>query len=295
MSSDSSIFAIINSRIKPHIKKTILGFLDSKKILYSETKSQFHAIELARSASKYDIVMAVGGDGTINEVINGIDLNRQSVLPVPAGTWNGIAYQIGIRSVTDALDLVDNHDVFTIDLMDAEVTCSQLTMFNRMFLGFASIGQDGRVTMIARKFRSLPAHLRYLIGGVIATLTIKKVSAEIQINSIKKDTRKISSCLVNNGAANFFATVKHWDMQDGTGELQIGSHSLVTQFVWNFLCLSPYSGAYVKQIENLSIKLSKPLPLMIDGELFPDVSSFSMNIRPRALHLILPKTALLKR
>ncbi|MFC1723845.1 acylglycerol kinase family protein, partial [Nanoarchaeota archaeon] len=57
------------------IEKDVVGMFEKKKkkLDVVHTQRQRHAISLAKKAvGKYDVVIAAGGDGTINEVINGL-------------------------------------------------------------------------------------------------------------------------------------------------------------------------------------------------------------------------------
>ncbi len=65
-----------------------------------ETRGRGSATELARAA-KGDLVLACGGDGTVNEVINGVAGSEKVVGVLPAGTANVLAVELGIP-----LDLV---------------------------------------------------------------------------------------------------------------------------------------------------------------------------------------------
>lgn len=60
-----------------------------------ETRGRGSATELARTA-KADLVLACGGDGTVNEVINGVAGTRTVVGVLPAGTANVLAVELGI-------------------------------------------------------------------------------------------------------------------------------------------------------------------------------------------------------
>jgi YegS/Rv2252/BmrU family lipid kinase len=57
-----------------------------------------HAIELARDAAgkEFDLVVAVGGDGTVNEVVQGLMGSQMTMGIVPWGSGNGLAYDLGI-------------------------------------------------------------------------------------------------------------------------------------------------------------------------------------------------------
>jgi YegS/Rv2252/BmrU family lipid kinase len=76
------------------------------KLVCEWTHRPGHAIELARSAvDDFDAIVAVGGDGTVNEVANGIlRAGRPVALGIlPLGTANDAATQLGIRSLDEAV------------------------------------------------------------------------------------------------------------------------------------------------------------------------------------------------
>jgi diacylglycerol kinase (ATP) len=105
-----------------------------------------HAVELARQASPhYEVIVAVGGDGMVNEVANGI-LQGAGTRPklglVPAGTGNDIAQQVGIRSFEEAGEALLGDRLRALDVI--EVRCQQqgqpVTHYALLFgaIGFAS-------------------------------------------------------------------------------------------------------------------------------------------------------------
>lgn len=90
-----------------------------------ETDSPGDAVDLAReAAANASLVAAGGGDGTVNEVVRGID--EADAFPgvtlgiVPVGTGNNFAGNLGIADVEDAFRLLDDGEVRTIDLGTAD-------------------------------------------------------------------------------------------------------------------------------------------------------------------------------
>ncbi len=66
---------------------------------------------LKEKADSFDIVVAVGGDGTINEVINGCAGTQAILGIIPAGSGNGLAYSLGIPfSIKKAIKLINNYE-----------------------------------------------------------------------------------------------------------------------------------------------------------------------------------------
>ena len=79
-----------------------------------------HTLELARTAlaNGFDRVLAAGGDGTINCVINGVGTSGIPVGIIPLGTGNVLARDIGIpcNDVRGALDIITANNVRSMDL-----------------------------------------------------------------------------------------------------------------------------------------------------------------------------------
>jgi len=71
---------------------------------WSGTVYPTHAIELAKQAAQdgYEMIIAVGGDGTVHEIINGImqvpAQKRPRVGVVPLGSGNDFAYAVGMKT-----------------------------------------------------------------------------------------------------------------------------------------------------------------------------------------------------
>lgn len=87
-----------------------------------ETEAEGDAITFAREAAEAgaSTVVAAGGDGTVNEVLRGIDradaFDSVTFGVVPAGTGNNFAGNIGVTGIDDAFDVIKNGDRRQIDL-----------------------------------------------------------------------------------------------------------------------------------------------------------------------------------
>lgn len=114
-----------------------------------------HAIELARmaAAAQFDLVVAAGGDGTVNEVVNGVAGTMTAMAALPVGTGN-----VWVRELKMSLNPVEAAEV----LLQGSVHTLDLGLAgDRYFLLMAGIGFDAEVTR-----RVDPATKRRL--GVIA-------------------------------------------------------------------------------------------------------------------------------
>jgi diacylglycerol kinase (ATP) len=94
------------------IENKIKIFLDNKKsdFTIAYTSHRYHAIELAKEAAKSsDVVVAIGGDGTVNEVASALVGTGKPLGIIPTGSGNGIARNLGIPTdIRAAIELLNN-------------------------------------------------------------------------------------------------------------------------------------------------------------------------------------------
>jgi diacylglycerol kinase (ATP) len=110
------------------------------------TERPGHAREIVASTKDYDIFTAVGGDGTVGDVISGIMEHpepRPRLAIIPAGTGNDIGRNAGVNSVDDAASALHNERTKTFDLMRVDYQVDDQPTHRYAFLagviGFSSI------------------------------------------------------------------------------------------------------------------------------------------------------------
>ena len=144
------------------------------KIHYTERKN--HANQIAQELSKSgpNIIVAIGGDGTVNEVSKAL-ANTDSVLGViPTGSGNGLARHLNIPSdIEKALRLINTYKVRQID------TC---TANGNFFINVSGVGFDGHIAHAFSKSikRGIKTYIK-LIASEWRTYAPKKF--EIKINN----------------------------------------------------------------------------------------------------------------
>jgi len=107
------------------------------------TGKQGHATEIARDAAEkgIDIVIAAGGDGTINEVAKGLVHTATVLGLIPLGSGNGLAHHLRIpTNPVSAFEAINRFNTKRIDTVKIN---------NNIFVSIAGVGFDARV---ARKF-----------------------------------------------------------------------------------------------------------------------------------------------
>ncbi len=134
---------------KKEIKDKILVFFKKKQkaVTVKFTKKVGDAKEWAEKYSKMDSiesVVAVGGDGTVNEVANGIGISGKKMGIIRGGSGNGLARHLGIPILLKkALEVIYESNSVPMDMMDIN---------NRYSVNVSGVGFDA---IVANKFQNV--------------------------------------------------------------------------------------------------------------------------------------------
>lgn len=130
------------------------------------TQRKGHATELAASLSqRCDVVVALGGDGTIHEVLNGLDCSKVKFGIIPSGSGNDFAAAAKIPLETEkAIDLILNGVAKPTDYM----VCDGVKGLNVMGAGI-----DVDILKRCRKNKLLRGKLQYVFSLIISLIKFK--------------------------------------------------------------------------------------------------------------------------
>lgn len=184
-----------------------------------------HATELAENAAqqKNTILIAVGGDGTINEVVNGmmkvpVEVRDTLALAIlPAGTGNDFVKSTGLNhSMEMLINAIQQNKSIRIDV--GSVTYQENGKTKTRF--FANIADAGIGGLVAKKFRGLirwlPAHLAYQISILKAFFGFKHSKVEIKGDNFEYAGKLLSLCAANGQwFGSGLGIAPHADIYDG--------------------------------------------------------------------------------
>ena len=103
-----------------NIKKLIDQFINKEKYQYdiSFTEGHLHAKEIAKQAVKenYELLIAVGGDGTVNEISSELIGTEIAMGVIPTGSGNGFAFHFGMnKKVIEAIHQINKSEIKIVD------------------------------------------------------------------------------------------------------------------------------------------------------------------------------------
>jgi diacylglycerol kinase (ATP) len=137
------------------------------KLLFTEKKG--HAENLAREAAgmKPRLIIAAGGDGTINEVLNGMVMSDTPLAILPFGTTNVLARELSIPgSVEGAVERAIAGEIRTVCLGKIEASSGQAIVV-RHFCLMAGIGFDAKAVYdVNSTLKKISGEGAYILSGI---------------------------------------------------------------------------------------------------------------------------------
>ncbi len=273
--------------------------------LFQTTRPR-EATEVAREAVRtgYRIVAAAGGDGTINEVVNGLAQAAEPGQPVgplailPVGTGNDFATMVEAPArLVDAVDAIRRGRTRGIDLSHAQVRTTSGTL-SRYFDNNLGIGFEAQVTVESYKITQIRGFAVYLLAVFKALRSYEHPHLQIRWCTPQGQTRRVdqSALMVSVGnsrrtGGGFYVTPDAV-VDDGMLDLAIARGLNTPQI----LALLPrvMVGAHrnhphvrLTRCTSLSIVSNLPVPLHTDGEVITqEALALSVTMEPGRLKVI---------
>ncbi len=267
---------------------------------WSGTVYPGHATELARQAGEegYDTVIALGGDGTVHEVVNGLmQVNakkRPALGVVPIGSGNDFAYANRLPKSADkalALALGEKRHPIDLALMHDE-NGRQEYIDNILGIGF-----DAIVTIRSHRLPIVRGFMMYFTA-VIQTILLNAKAMHMTIQSDNESWEKDIFMLVianepREGGGFIMAPAAKPD--DGILDYMIAdkiSRPMMFRLLPEFIkgTQERFDAVTAGQCKTLSLRSQEPLYIHIDGEIYTSFGSnlheISVEIIPQALQLL---------
>ena len=167
------------------------------------TKAPGHAADLAGAvATRYGIIAALGGDGTVNEVANGLmaigPSERPALAVLPVGTGNDVARTFGLAKFGTALDALANGSTRTLDVIRVQLMLHGKTVTRHALL-FAAAGFAAEVIRKTgpRVKRIFGRRFSYSVGFFRALAGFRAPKFSVKWDGGEKQERLFQVCAGN--------------------------------------------------------------------------------------------------
>jgi YegS/Rv2252/BmrU family lipid kinase len=297
--------AIINpasrSAGRSRVERTLRAKFSNENLDIERTSGPGHATEIARRAvnESFDTIIVVGGDGTINEVVNGVIGANVRIGIIPSGTANDLARHFGIpRRVDRACDVILAGRVRPTDAISVNGRC---------YVTDGGVGLPGRSLAIAESIKRLGAFGRfltlmmgsklYLLGLAVALTTFRRRSLPVRVSVTDGlfSADAISLILGNQPAlGQSFRVLPGAVNDDGLLHIFIIEKNVTLRQLF-IIATATLNGSHVRKdgvkmlrSEKLKVEMPYPSSFFGDGEILQESSTFDVHVKPGAVNFIVP-------
>lgn len=191
----------------PEFERLLKGNSINFDVKYTEYRG--HATEITRKALEngYDLIVSVGGDGTMNEVVNGFfdnntPIDTNACLAVfSRGTGCDFIKTIGIDKGIDAfLKILKTGNIKKLDVGEVRYEDYKKGNNTRYFLNISDLGLGGETTnRINKTAKSFKGFLSFLFNAIISIILYKNKHMEVIVDGKEVYNQRINSVMVANG------------------------------------------------------------------------------------------------
>lgn len=228
-----------------------------------------HAIELARASVGYDGCIAVGGDGTIFEVVNGMDLATQVLGIMPAGTGNALACDLHLVNHRLAIEALRHPCFKPLDLVKASYR-SDGAWASRYACTTSAIGYVAEVGALGLNAFKPLGKLRYAVAAVCQCWQQESFAARLSRDGGPAERLLLTNLTVNNSQhSGHFRLFPEAHLDDGKLNVLYENCGPVDQLLEDvgILCRTyQFNQSHHEPFKVLAIELERPTTLMLDGE-----------------------------
>ena len=264
------------------------------------TEEKGDATRLARQAANdgCEVAIAVGGDGTINEVVNGLAGSNTALGIIPSGTANVYAADVGIpiwsplrpNAVRIAAEIIHTGQRRKFDLGHIQLADGR----TRYFFMWCGVGLDAAISQeVKREDARRLGMAAWAIAGVMVAVNFMGTRGSVRVDS-QNGRKRVLWAVISNGQlyGRLWRIAPDAKMDDGFLDLTVfEGHGVLSTF--RHLAIQTLR-RYVKDPtvqfylgRSIVIKTRKPLPVHVDAEPM-GTTPIKIKVAPGALNVILP-------
>lgn len=278
--------------------KTIFKYLKENGFNFKVSYTSHHgeAIELARKAADkgMDLIVSIGGDGTVNEIVNGImkSKNNPSLGIIPLGWANDFIKSVNIPSdITQACQILVQGKIKEIDvgIINEKI----------YFANICGVGFDAEVARLANQMKDRHPNWRILSAFIYIFATIKKLLSPFGYHHVKiklngqKIHSKILFIAIGNGKfyGGRFKITPRAILDDGLLEICLVEE--MGRFKYLSIIPKVFKGTHASikgisfyRAKEVVIESSETILAQVSGEVIEGQKKFTIALLPKSLKLI---------
>lgn len=238
------------------------------------------------ASTAIETVIACGGDGTVNEVLNMMDCERQRLAVLPGGRGNSLARDLGVGKLDVALEsLCEGVDV-RLDAMQIRVRVSGSNQVSSLAVHAVGFGVLPAVVASARR-RSATGALGYVISALLNYTAALKY--DVALDGVSLGVERCSGVVVQNTRhLSMHTPYRSARPDDGRLDILLQPSSFLAEKLAEAAMIAGLPAIGLRHHESGTVKIrpAVPVPLYVDGELIDRVAELDVSVIPAAITAI---------
>jgi YegS/Rv2252/BmrU family lipid kinase len=274
-----------NSRLVKYIVNKLKEGIGAHVVF---TEYPGHAEKIANNSSDYDFIIAVGGDGTVSEVVNGMNLETQSLAILPFGSANSFARDLGISSTRKALETINKNKKAKIDIINCQFKTDN-EKIERYAIATSGFGFASRVATFANRYLKIAGPFCYSLSACFNFFNQEVIPAKIQLDNSPFKNVEFTNFLVNNTKhAGNTCVFPQANLRDSLLNLLFAKTNALALCLWSIGIITKtyFYSSNGKTARRLHIILNKPSRFMLDGEIYDSVNEIIYSVIPEKLSIL---------
>ncbi len=291
----------VSDRLRNLVVLALQGRFDVDAV---DTRAPGHAIELCREAANdgYDVVVAFGGDGTVNEAANGLLGSPTPLCCLPGGSANVFGKMLGIPG--DVIDATEHVLAMADDWRPRRVDLGVVN--GRCFTFSSGVGLDASVVERVDANPRMKARLGpYFFTWVAVTTYLRRyLAARPPRLEVDAGGRRLAgvTAIIQNGSPFTYFQDRPIEIAEGAsldsgalagGVLHSATLATMPSIAWRAFSRRARVAAHrrvtgLPTFSDLTVRTAdhRPLPLQVDGDYVGEVTEARYSVMPDALNVV---------
>lgn len=245
-----------------------------------------------KSWDKYDTIIVVGGDGSVNSILPYVINTDKKLGIIPSGTANLLAANLSIpKRTSDALDVILNSKSA---LIDGGKCCS--TLEDKYFVLRLGFGFDADILNdTSQGLKQKIGYLAYFLQGMKKAFTLKNSDYTVELDNKKISVNAATVIVANAGNMfkNLFTIAPKGALDDGKLDIFFMKHTRnILDFILVFFQIIfnnhfHSSKVVYAQASNICVETHNK-NMHVDGEFYTNKNNLNIQIIPHAINVLVP-------
>jgi len=294
------VIGIVNAAAGPGLSKA--RFMEIRQSLHGEpfgpvylTLRRGHAEEWARTFRNEAGYLVIGGDGTLHEVVSGMEIRNQAVAVVPLGTATSLARDLGDPTLADACGGIETGRRGKLDLVAVIMRRGDGSVRRCRSVSSVAVGLPVEVARKAVRWGHNLGPLAYPVAALAAGLRPPRFEVSVRYDRGRWTRKTVAGFLAGNTrhvmSVRIFPDASPFDGRMVVLELVPGFLRLGLQGLSVLTRTRLYESAKPLAARRVSVLFGAPRPVAVDGEIYDGVVRVELRMLPGGLTIFMPTGA----